>query len=370
MNSKRRFIVILCVTIAMFIACVGVIMVGVRYLDKFVPKGEHLPNDTVIHYDEESNPIIFNPSEDENFNFLVMGYDRMAALTDVTMLVNFNVTEGKISIMQFPRDTYVSYGVPTSRINATYNSFYNEERAKGSDNPEYDSVRRIADMIEKALCTKISYCAIMNLDGFCSIVDAIGGVEVNIPKDMYYPDKEQGLMINLKAGVHLLNGKTAEEFIRFRQGYVQADLGRQDAQKIFMSAFLKKVTTSVNVGNITELAEIILDNLYTNVSVSEFVYFAKALLKIDLSNVTMLSLPINATNGGQVVMVKSLTVDIMNEYFNVYDGKITPEIFDKDRIFVTDYDYSILNGYNADTAVFGGKEYTADNVNDDSIYIP
>lgn len=367
--TKKKYTTVLCVTILLFVAMIAVVGIMCSYLLTYEPEGPNIPNDTVVRYDENNNPVVLRPHTDENFNFLVLGHDRAAALTDVFMLVNYNVTEGSISIMQFPRDTYVGYGVATNKINASYSTFYNEARYNGSDTPELDSLRKIADILEDALCTKISYCAIMDLDGFVSIVDILGGVEMNVPADMQYYDEDQGLYINLKAGYQTLNGEQAEQFVRFRYGYTQGDLGRQDAQKIFMSAFIKKVQESISVSKLTSLAETVLDNLYTDVTVSDFVYFGKNLISVDMSNISMFSMPCS-TAGGHVIMAKSVMIDIMNEHFNVYDGDITDAIFDSEGIFLNSYDQAYINAYYSDEPVYGGTEYDAGNVNDSSIDIP
>ncbi len=374
--KKKKFGVVLSATILLFVSMIAVVGIMCSYLLTYEPAGDNIPKETVVHIDENGESVIYRPGDDDSYNFLVLGHDRAATLTDVIMLVNYNVTDGSVSIMQFPRDTYVSYGVPTGKINASYSSFYYEALGNGSDTPELDALRKFADKIETALCTKISYCAIMNLDGFVNIVDAIGGVEMNVPTDMLYYDEYQDLYIDLKEGIQTLNGKQAEQFVRFRKGkngYVQADLGRQDAQKIFMSAFIKKLQSSVTAKNITTLADTVLDNLYTDITVSDFVYFGKNMLKIDMSKITMVSVPTNPAKFDgidYVIVTKSIMVDIVNEHFNVYDGEITEGIFDKTMTFATDESQECMNAYSSDTASAGGKEYNAENVNENSIDIP
>lgn len=368
MTKKRTAAII--VTVACFAVMILVAGVVFSYLLTYTPKGPNLPDEPVIHYDEEENPVVLRPTPEENYNFLVLGYDRKAMLTDVFMLVNYNVTEGKISIVQIPRDTYVSIGVPTGKINATYSTFFYEETAKGTKDPELAALRRMADILENAFCTKISFCSIMNLDGFRQIVDSIGGVEVNVPVDIYIGDNLTGKQMHIPAGNQLLDGQLAELFVRHRGAYLQADHGRQDAQKIFMSAFLKKLQETVSVTMITEMAGTVLDNLYTDVSVSDFVYFGRNLLGVNMSEITMVSMPSRPSDTGHVIMVKKLMAELINEHFNVYDGDVTESIFDKNGVFVTDSNQSVLDAYYADTALYGGTEYDADNVNDNSIYIP
>lgn len=366
-NKKRT--TVLCITILLFVSMIAVVGIMCSYLLTYTPERPNGPSDTVVHYDENNNPVVMVPQENENFNFLVLGRDRIANLTDVIMLINYNVTDGSIAITQFPRDTYVSYGVATSKINATYPTFYNQAVGNGSKQPELDALRRFADVLEEALCTKISYCAIMNLNGFVNIVDAIGGVEVDVPGRMYYNDPEQGLYINLQPGLQTLDGAHAEQFVRFRDGLVTADSGRQDLQKIFMSAFIKEVQTSVNVGNITTIAETVLDNLYTDVTVSDIVYFGKNLLNVDLSNIKMINIPSTWT-GSHMVISKSKLLEIVNEYYNLYDKPISESIFDKNKAFWCEDNTYYQDLYNSDLSEYENDEHNADDILDGAIDIP
>ena len=368
--EKKKYNVVLSLTILVFVAIFGIVGVMASYLLTYEPEGENIPtaNETQEYRNDNDEVIKMTVSEKETYNFLVLGHDRIARLTDVFMLVNYNVTDGEISILQFPRDTYVGYGVQTQRINVCYATYYNRVVGQGSKNPELEALRMVADNIEKSLCTKISYCAVMNLNGFGAIVDTIGGVELNVPADIYYDDPEQGLYVNLKAGYQTLDGNQAEQFVRFRAGYVEADLARQDAQKIFMSAFLKKVQTSVNIGNVGSLAENVLANLYTDIGIEDFVYFGKNILSVDLSKITMVSLPSTYYRAsGHMLMVKKPMLELMNKYFNIYEEDISESIFDRDKMFCRPGCEYI---YESDESTDGGKEYNAENVNDDSIYIP
>ena len=366
-NKKRT--PVLCITILLFVAMIAVVGIMCSYLLSYTPEGPNVPKDTVIHYDENDNPVVLVPQEDQNFNFLVLGHDRIATLTDVIMLINYNVTDGSIAIMQFPRDTYVSYGVATSKINATYPTFYNQARGEGSKQPELDALRRFADVLEEALCTKISYCAIMNLNGFTNIVDAIGGVEVDVPGRLYYNDPEQGLYIDLQPGLQTLDGKHAEMFVRFRYGLLTGDAGRQDMQKIFMSAFIKAVQESVSVATLPGMAESIRSNLHTDITVSEFVYFGKNLLNVDLSKITMLSVP-STWSSPHMVISKPRLLELVNKYYNVYDNEITESIFDKNKIFLNEYNEYYQNVYYSTESEYGNDEHSAGGINDGELDIP
>ena len=88
------------------------------------------------------------------------------------------------------------------------------------------------------------------------MLDILGGVELYVPQRMYYSDPEQGLYIDLQEGWQTLDGKNAENFVRFRSGYVQQDLGRINAQKIFLTALFEKVKASISISNTAKLTQV------------------------------------------------------------------------------------------------------------------
>ncbi|MBQ9784711.1 MAG: LCP family protein [Clostridia bacterium] len=167
--------------------------------------------------------------EDRVTRFLLMGCDKSTKLTDSILLVTVNESAGQTSILQIPRDTYAEY---TKR---DYKKLNGAMSALGADG--------FKNFLSDALGVKIHYFVVLKLDFFRALVDDVGGVEVQIPQDMVYSDPEQGLEINLKKGRMHLDGAQAEQFVRYRSGYVNADLGRLDAQKLFLRAFAKQCKT-------------------------------------------------------------------------------------------------------------------------------
>ena len=211
----------------------------------------------------------------------------------------------------------------------------------------------------------------MNLDGFAGIVNAIGGVDLYIPYDMDYEDPEQDLYIHFKEGQTHLNGKDAEKFVRFRDGFIQADIGRGNAQKLFMAAFIDKAKSSVtltNVSLLTNLVNEVLANLTTDIPAADAVYFAKNALKVDMNNITMLTIPGDSV-GGHYVINRGAALAAINAYFNVYDNDIIDGIFDQSRVFTDTSSQTISAAYNAENAALV-NEYNAANIRQNSIKIP
>lgn len=306
-----------------------------------------------------------------SYNFLIVGYDKVAMLTDSIMIVNFNVTTGKIAILQIPRDTYIDSTYCTSKhINGVYRQYL--VRNSSEKDVAMNALNYLKKTLEENLCIKIQNSAVIELEGFPKIIDALGGVEVDVPFDMDYEDPLQDLYIHLKAGVHNLNGEQSEWFVRFRDSYVNADIGRLDAQKIFMSSLMKQVK-SLDF-NIPKVIGEVLSYATTDMSLIDCIYFAKEAMGIDLEDVTMVTLPTIPHESSFIVMNREAAREIINNYMNVYNIEITNAVFDRKLIFTDENNSEINSLYTTPANLLPGmaylSEYNAKEATDGSIYIP
>jgi LCP family protein required for cell wall assembly len=345
-------------------------------------------SDTADTEDTAQDPVTrpddgrYHIKNEDNYNILVVGHDKLAALADVTMIVNFNAAEKKISVMQFPRDTYVNpTGVDstaylyTNKMNEVFSHYFSEAWTGTDEEAQYmAALDGVASVFEKSLCIKIQHKVVVTLDGFDKIVDAIGGVDLYVPYVMQYEDPDQNLFINLYPGYQHLTGNQAEQFVRFRSGYIQADIGRVNAQKIFLTAFFQKVKYLVkayDVNALTNLVSEVLKNVYTDMTVSDVMYYAKNIIGIDLSGVNMMTVPGNMDYTGVYYVVnRDATLSAVNTYFNIYDKDITDSIFDRPKTFYDQFDAGIYETYYAPANTVIDQVYNAEDIDEDSIYIP
>lgn len=305
------------------------------------------------------------------YNFLIVGYDKVAANTDVIMIVNFNVNTGSMSILQIPRDTYIDAEITKyHRINTVYHQSLGKH--KESKTQSLDALKDLEKTLEESLCINIQNSAIMDLEGFVKIIDALGGVEVDIPTKMDYDDPEQDLHIHLKPGRQVLSGNDAEGFVRFRDTYKNADISRLDAQKIFMSSLIKQAR-EMDLVTLTRVLKEVITYVVTDMSVTDCTYFAKEAMGIDLENVTMMTLPTSpiwsSSGAAYIIMNRAATLEIINNHFNVYNREITDSIFDRNLIFTEETDSQVHKYYKAPVSEFKGynAEYNAQEIIDDSI---
>lgn len=199
--------------------------------------------------------------------FAIFGTDKEGFRTDVVMLLFFNKDTKKINIISVPRDTMITIpddmyqSILENRSNVSQTIKINEIPAYVEKDERNESSVKI---LESMLGYDIDYYMNLNLEGFKSIVDLVGPIEVDIPFDMVYSDPAQDLYINLKAGTQLIDGAQAEQLIRYRKGYSNGDLGRIDMQHEFMKAFLNKLLTVENKMNIINIAAAVMVNLDTD----------------------------------------------------------------------------------------------------------
>ncbi len=309
------------------------------------------------------------------YNILLVAHDKEAHLADVTMLVNCDTVNNTISVMQIPRDTYIGLKLTTNKINEAFARYYGSAWSEtGGSMKEVclEALQDYEELLEQNLCINIDYSLLMNLSGFRNIVDAIGGVPIEVPYEMEYDDPAQDLYIHLPAGYRVLNGDEAEQFVRFRDKYVQADLGRVNAQKIFLTAMfrqVKSVIKNLDVPAMNALTSEVYSNVYTEMSVSNIAFFAKFLLKVDLAQVNMTTIPGNMA-GNHYVINREATLEIINQYFNIYTKEISNSIFDRNSIFCDKSSDTIREVYYGDPEDILDKVYNADDINNGEIDIP
>ena len=213
-----------------------------------------------------------------NCNLLILGKDKAAGLCDVLMLASFDLSSERLCIVQIPRDTYFAY------TDGSYKKINAAPRVLGGAD-------RFAKMFSEALGIKIDGSVEFDLDFVQRAVDMVGGVELNVPCDMDYDDPVQDLSIHLKKGIQRLGGQEAVGFIRFRSGYARADLGRMDAQKLFLASFAKTFFENVGARDLPETLLLAMRYVKTDVRIDTMIVLASEFGKLPAEAITILTLP-------------------------------------------------------------------------------
>ena len=170
---------------------------------------------------------------------LVLGTDEVGGNTDVMFTVQIDGDTTRVT--QVPRDTYIEtpdYGV--LKANALYG-------LAGPDIAKSEVSRLLSVPVERHLK--------VNLDAVARLADALGGVEVDVPKRMYYVDNAQGLYIDLYPGLQVLKGEDLEGFLRYRNDEL-GDLGRMDRQKLVLREVFRQLSQPGMLARLPSLLKI------------------------------------------------------------------------------------------------------------------
>ena len=260
---------------------------------------------TVLDYEPEpinKASVVQTPSRTNNdkgsllrppavTNFLFIGIDENK-LADAIMVAAFYRDSGEIRLMSIPRDMYTN--IPTQRLHqmqadglrppATLK--INAVRAFGG---YAHGIKYLKEQLSEMLGVQFHYHVEVELDAFRRIVDAIGGVSMHVPRRLHYHDPQQGLVIDIPAGQHHLNGHMAENFVRFRS-FPTGDLMRNTMQIEFMSQLIKQVTTREAIMNDPlALARIILSDVRTDAGIVELAKYVPYISRI--SDIQTFTLP-------------------------------------------------------------------------------
>lgn len=218
---------------------------------------------------------------------LAMGLDAVEPhRTDTMQLVSVDSERGHLGILSIPRDTRVELpGYGWRRIN--------EANALGG-------AELAVQAVEDLLGIKIDYWLRVDFSGFEQIVDALGGVEIDIPYHMQYTDTAQNLYIDLPAGRHRLNGEQALHYVRYRDGLGDVSLvdprrneygGRIVRQLEFMKILIREALKPSNIWNSPQMIVRLMELVDTNMSISTGIRLAGALSQVDFDTIDTQVLP-------------------------------------------------------------------------------
>ncbi len=274
------------------------------------------PKDTVAVAQEQEQSIPAAPERKEDFvTVLLIGRDKVGLNTDVLMLMSYDTVNNKVSMMSIPRDTMVNVERKNKKINSAFSQ-------GGKANLE-----ELMAEVKSVVGFRPDFHLTVSVDAFVELIDEIGGVTVDVPVDMYYSDPEQGLKINIKKGVQTLDGYDAMGFMRFRATYARGDLERIDMQHKFIDAFMDKLVSPKTLTKIPNLAEILVKNVETDLTVGNLIWMAKKALTLNLAeDFHQFTLPGEAGYYKQLsyfMAYEKGTLELINSHFNPFVNPIT-----------------------------------------------
>lgn len=275
--------------------------------------------------DGEQPVSVGSSRKDGFYNILACGVDDGNGGSDTMILVSIDSKKPAINCISIPRDTLIDVDWKVKKINASYN--------KGG-------VDLVAEKVSDLLGVPVDFTVKVDLEGFVELVDAIDGVDFEVPINMNYDDPYQDLHIHLEKGLQHLDGKTAMGVVRFRHnndgtGYGTEDIGRIGTQQVFLKTVAKKMLSSITPGDLATYAKIFKQYVETGLTVNNLLWCGQQVFATGMDNIHFHTLPGDGTGyykgGSYYILYDDQVLSLVNDYFNPY---ITDRTLEDLNVFV------------------------------------
>ena len=250
------------------------------------------------------------------YTILVSGVDDHNGGSDTNILVAVDAENDYIYGVSIPRDTKAVINGKNHKINFAYNS---------------GGTALLAETISQQLGIPVDFTVTVDLDGFAALVNAIGGVDFEVPISMNYDDPYQDLHIHFSAGMQHLSGAEALKVVRFRHnndgsGYGTEDIGRITTQQAFLKAVAQKMLQPANLVKVGDYVKIFQQYVDTNLKLSDMAWFGEQLIGMGTGNVSFYTLPGAWSDSRNRYMLDAdATLDMVNRCLNPYVTDRTAE---------------------------------------------
>jgi LCP family protein required for cell wall assembly len=244
-------------------------------------------------------------------------------LSDVMLLIKFDPETKKVAMLSVPRDTRTEIeGHGLKKINA----------ANMEGGPAL-TAKTVSNLLGGV---GIDRYIRINVLGVSKLIEALGGVNVYVPKDMKYRDDSQHLYINLKAGQQHLNGEQALQLLRYRHDEL-GDIGRIQRQQMVLRALIEQSLNPTTITRLPEILNVVKENIDTNLSVEELIALIGFGSKINRSNMQMLMLPGRFSENHEFdasywVPDRRNVAKLMKQYFGLEGNTIETSFSEPSRV--------------------------------------
>ena len=321
----RRRVTILAVVVAVLLLFAMSLKLWIREPEVTVPPDSTQPDGELTQTPGRRNGV---------YTFLLLGRDTGGGgNTDTMMVATYDTVNQTVDVMNIYRDTMVNVPWDIKRINSVYSFSGGGEKG----------IAALKGYLEDLLGFAPDYYVTVEWDAVGELVDAIGGVEFDVPYEMHYWDPTQDLRIDQAKGYRTLYGEDAMQVIRWRKnndgsGTSVGDIGRVKIQQDFLKAVMKKCLNTINISTLPKYAQIMLDNVTTDLAVGSIVWLGQRALNMDLENMHFHGLPGNLNGSAwsrtyenyqsYVLPDGEAIVELVNTHFNPYTYDIELEDLD------------------------------------------
>ena len=245
--------------------------------------------------------------ESNRINVLLVGLE--GTRSDTIMLASYDRKTKEANLISIPRDTYYyregyfKYS-EFQKINAVYGM-------------EEDGINALIKAVEDLTGLNIDNYATIDYKGVRAAVNAIGGVEVDVPFHMKYTDPyaDPPLYINIPAGNQIIYGDKALEFLRYRSGYANGDLGRVEAQQKFIKSAVDKALSL----KLPSVISAVYPHIKTDLTLTDMLGLGKDAIGFSVENLQTMTLPGTAKTLGGLSFYLTDGEEITKIVYDLYD---------------------------------------------------
>ena len=255
-----------------------------------------------IDYGDGVQPRVSGERKSKDYyTVLILGRDTGGGgNTDTMLLASYDVTNQKANVMSIPRDTMVNVNWDVKKINSVYNM--NGGGEKG--------IKALYKEISQLVGFEPDYQVVLEWDAVGEIVDAMGGVYYDVPRNMNYDDPYQDLHIHQTKGYRKLSGSDVMQVLRYRHdndmryGYPDGDLGRIKTQQTLLKAMIEQLLQLKNVTKIGDFARAVKNNVTSDLTFEEMLWFGSQAVMggLTIDSVNFVTMP----NTGKMVYSRSI----------------------------------------------------------------
>jgi len=302
---------------------------GPEHKDAFY-SGEYNPDDEQIGSRTGApEGLVYANRKKDFYTFLIIGLDE-GVNTDTIIVASFDAEKKEAHLISIPRDSHVNVNRSVKKINAAYPAgTLNGGGKQGGVDQLKREIKTIIGFVP-------DYYIVINLQAFVKIIDAVGGVEIDVPFYMKYHDPYQNLNIEINKGRQVLSGRQALQFARFRladEGYRGVtDYERMGNQQAVIQSFFERLLRPANLAKLPDFIQIFSDNVFTDLKSGNMIWLAGQLG--DLRGTEALSMHVMPTTGTSGLPMyyeyldEPAIIELLNETINPYTVDIKAEDLD------------------------------------------
>ena len=335
-KGRRRWpLVLICVVLALVLAVAGVAAYMYSQISAIFDTGEVGSLSQTQDPDIEANGERF-------YNLLVFGIDYDAddsgrtyaegkGNTDVILYVQIDRDNRKVNVLQIPRDSW--YGETMVGGITGYQCKINEVYANGPDQDHL--VNNLANQIYEMYKLPIDNYVYIEMDAFKTMIDVMGGIEMYVPWDIVYIDKDtKEEVLAVPQGRHKVSGDAAELILRNRN-YAQSDYKRLETQQYFYAAVMEYFLNECTLAGYYDTCRSIAPYLKTDLDITEIWGLYATMMQVEPSDIYVVRSPggpltIDPPRGGDPTSVyytdRDAMAQLLNEHFRDPEMPVEAEL--------------------------------------------